>query len=147
MRQPHIDDFVRLTQDIPELSLNRGAVGVVRSTWFAPTVAYEVEFHKIGHDYRAESWWQRDATVARITGEGRGSDHVGGGVAGDARTGWLVAACDSGGQREDAISFATIPDELPLIRQGCAMQALAFVDHEIFAAGPVRADGNGRAVA
>jgi hypothetical protein len=51
MRQPHIDDFVRLTQDIPELSLNRGAVGVVRSTWFAPTVAYEVEFHKIGCDY------------------------------------------------------------------------------------------------
>ena len=44
MRRPSIDDFVRLTQDIPELSLNRGSVGVVRSTWFAPTVAYEVEF-------------------------------------------------------------------------------------------------------
>ena len=52
MRQPHIDDFVRLTQDIPELSLNRGAVGVVRSTWFAPSVAYEVEFHQIGCDYQ-----------------------------------------------------------------------------------------------
>ena len=50
MRQPHVDDFVRLTQDIPELSLNRGAVGVVRSTWFAPTVAYEVEFHHTGLD-------------------------------------------------------------------------------------------------
>ncbi len=55
MRQPHVDDFVRLTQDIPELSLTRGAVGVVRSTWFAPTVAYEVEFHKIGHDYQTRA--------------------------------------------------------------------------------------------
>lgn len=48
MRKPHIDDYVRLTQDIPELALNRGQVGVVRSTWFAPTVAYEVEFHVVG---------------------------------------------------------------------------------------------------
>ena len=52
MRQPHIDDFVRLTQDSPELALNKGEVGVVRSTWFAPSVAYEVEFHQIGHDYQ-----------------------------------------------------------------------------------------------
>lgn len=48
MRHPDIDEQVRLRQDIPELSLSRGQVGVVRSTWFAPTVAYEVEFHKIG---------------------------------------------------------------------------------------------------
>lgn len=48
MRQPRIDDFVRLTSDIPELSLHRGDVGVVRSTWFAPTTAYEVEFHPVG---------------------------------------------------------------------------------------------------
>lgn len=52
MRQPHVDDFVRLIQDVPELALNRGALGVVRSTWFAPSVAYEVEFHQIGHDYQ-----------------------------------------------------------------------------------------------
>ena len=52
MRQPHIDDYVRLTQDIPELALTKGEVGVVRSTWFAPSVAYEVEFHQIGHDYQ-----------------------------------------------------------------------------------------------
>jgi hypothetical protein len=52
MRQPHIDDFVRLTQDVPQFSLNRGEVGVVRSTWFAPSVTYEVEFHQIGHDYQ-----------------------------------------------------------------------------------------------
>ena len=44
MRQPHVDDVVRLNQDIPELELHRGQTGVVRSTWFAPTVAYEVEF-------------------------------------------------------------------------------------------------------
>ena len=48
MRRPHVDDFVRLTQDIPELALQRGEVGVVRSTWFAPSMAYEVEFHPIG---------------------------------------------------------------------------------------------------
>ena len=50
MRRPSVDDFVRLTQDIPELSLHRGTVGVVRSTWFAPSVAYEVEFHRVGLD-------------------------------------------------------------------------------------------------
>ena len=50
MRQPHIDDYVRLTTDIPELCLRRGDLGVVRSTWFAPTTAYEVEFHPIGLD-------------------------------------------------------------------------------------------------
>lgn len=51
MRSPHVDDFVRLMSDIPELSLIRGEIGVVRSTWFAPSIAYEVEFHQIGHDY------------------------------------------------------------------------------------------------
>ena len=50
MRQPHIDDFVRLTRDIPELSLHRGEVGVVRSTWFAPSSCFEVEFHPCGLD-------------------------------------------------------------------------------------------------
>ena len=50
MRRPQVDDFVRLTQDIPELALHRGEVGVVRSTWFAPTVAFEVEFHPVGLD-------------------------------------------------------------------------------------------------
>lgn len=55
MRQPVIDDFVRLTQDIPELALNRGEVGVVRSTWFAPTVAYEVEFHPVGLDHQTRA--------------------------------------------------------------------------------------------
>jgi hypothetical protein len=35
----------------PELLLNRGEVGVVRSTWFAPLLAYEVEFHHPGLDH------------------------------------------------------------------------------------------------
>ena len=55
MRSPLIDDYVRLTQDIPELSLVRGEIGVIRSTWFAPTVAYEVEFHRIGNDYQTRA--------------------------------------------------------------------------------------------
>ena len=55
MRSPHVDDFVRLMSDIPELALNRGEIGVVRSTWFAPSVAYEVEFHQVGHDYQTRA--------------------------------------------------------------------------------------------
>ena len=54
-RPPRVDDFVRLTQDVPDLFLNRGAVGVVRSVWMAPSVAFEVEFHKIGHDYQCRA--------------------------------------------------------------------------------------------
>jgi hypothetical protein len=53
IRLPHVDDFVRLNVDIPELALHRGDVGVVRSTWFSPTTAYEVEFHPVG--FRAEA--------------------------------------------------------------------------------------------
>ena len=48
MRQPHVNDLVRLTQDIPELQLRQGAVGVVCSTWCAPSEAYEVEFTASG---------------------------------------------------------------------------------------------------
>ena len=55
MRTPQIDDLVRLKQDVPELLLTRGEVGVVRSTWFAPTTAYEVEFHTIGCDLQTRA--------------------------------------------------------------------------------------------
>lgn len=55
MREPRIDDSVRLTQDIPELALSRGDVGVIRSTWFAPTIVFEVEFHQGGHDYQTRT--------------------------------------------------------------------------------------------
>jgi Domain of unknown function (DUF4926) len=48
MRQPHVDDLVRLTRDIPELQLKQGDVGIVCSTWFAPNETYEVEFCPTG---------------------------------------------------------------------------------------------------
>jgi len=41
----------------------------------------------------------------------------------------------AGGQHSGAISFATETDEMPLIREGCAMTALDFVDGEIAAPG------------
>jgi hypothetical protein len=41
----------------------------------------------------------------------------------------------AGGQHSNSISFDTEPNELPLIREGCAMRALTFVDQEIFAPG------------
>jgi hypothetical protein len=50
MRTPNVNDVVRLTTDVPELSLHRGELGTVRSTWFAPAVAYEVEFRNTGND-------------------------------------------------------------------------------------------------
>jgi hypothetical protein len=65
MRQPHVDDFVRLNQDIPELELERGQLGVVRSTWFAPTIAYEVEFAREGMGKRA-LLLERQVTVEEV---------------------------------------------------------------------------------
>lgn len=38
-------NMVRLLTDVPTLWLRRGEVGVVRSLWFSPIAAYEVEFH------------------------------------------------------------------------------------------------------
>ena len=35
---------VRLRENLPDLGLSAGESGVVCSSWFAPTVAYEVEF-------------------------------------------------------------------------------------------------------
>src|SRR5690606_10605420 len=45
----------------------------------------------------------------------------------------------AGGQHSGAISFATEPDEMPLIREGCAMRGLTFVDRQISAGRPVGA--------
>ena len=42
---------VRLLNDLPELSLRAGDVGVVRSSWHYPTVAYEVEFPRVGSSH------------------------------------------------------------------------------------------------
>ena len=44
MGSPQLDDQVVLQRDIPELSLRRGDVGVVRGTVNEPTAAFEVEF-------------------------------------------------------------------------------------------------------
>ena len=41
----------------------------------------------------------------------------------------------AGGQHSNAISFDTEPNEMPLIREGCAMRALTFLDQQIFAPG------------
>ena len=48
MTAAHENAVVRLTHDIPTLWLNRGDVGVVRSTWLSPANYYEVEFRKPG---------------------------------------------------------------------------------------------------
>jgi hypothetical protein len=49
------DERVKLTQDLPELGLYRGDVGVVCSKWFRPSTAFEVEFqpHTPGCPIRA----------------------------------------------------------------------------------------------
>ncbi len=43
----------------------------------------------------------------------------------------------AGGQHHELPTFETQPDEMPLIREGCALRALTFVDREIFAVGSV----------
>jgi predicted NBD/HSP70 family sugar kinase len=54
----------------------------------------------------------------------------------------------AGGQHSGAISFAVEPDELPLIRSGCAVRALTHIDREVFAPGiQPAAVGPGRCVA
>ncbi|MEA2734453.1 MAG: hypothetical protein QOE14_904 [Humisphaera sp.] len=53
MQAPEVNCSVRLLQDIPELGLRCGEVGVVCSTWFAPEPAYEVEFQPRGSATRA----------------------------------------------------------------------------------------------
>ena len=44
MRQVLANDKVRLEQDIPELELAKGEIGIVVSSWFFPNTAFEVEF-------------------------------------------------------------------------------------------------------
>jgi predicted NBD/HSP70 family sugar kinase len=41
----------------------------------------------------------------------------------------------AGGQHSKAISFATEPNEKPLIREGCGARALTFLDEQVFAPG------------
>ena len=46
MTEIQIDERVELMQDIPELGLRRGEIGLVCSMWFRPATAYEVEFRR-----------------------------------------------------------------------------------------------------
>jgi hypothetical protein len=55
MTQVRAEELVRLTQDLPELGLYRGAVGLVCSTWFDPNTAFEVEFQPDGQDSRVRT--------------------------------------------------------------------------------------------
>lgn len=48
-------------------------------------------------------------------------------------------ALTAGGRHSQSISFDAEPDELALIREGCAMRALTFVDQEIVAPGRLAA--------
>jgi len=53
----------------------------------------------------------------------------------------------AGGQHSGSISFATEPDEMPLIHEGCAMTALGFIDAQVAAPGPAGRQQAGKAVA
>ena len=48
MGQEKNEELVRLLQDLPELGLHRGDVGLVCSTWFDPSTAFEIEFQPRG---------------------------------------------------------------------------------------------------
>ena len=50
-----VADYVRLKQDIPELGLHSGEVGLICSTWFEPTPAFEVEFEPKGFSYKTRA--------------------------------------------------------------------------------------------
>jgi predicted NBD/HSP70 family sugar kinase len=53
----------------------------------------------------------------------------------------------AGGQHSESITFDTETNEMPLIREGCAVRALSFVDQEIFAPGAPLQRTAGRNVA
>lgn len=55
MARVDASEHVRLTQDLPELGLYRGDVGVVCSTWFDPDTAFEVEFQPAGRGGRVRA--------------------------------------------------------------------------------------------
>jgi len=68
MTQMKDEQRVRLMQDVPELGLQRGDIGLVCSTWFEPCTAFEVEFQPdIGGRVRAllmPNQIQKDATAS-----------------------------------------------------------------------------------
>ena len=67
MRQPKVNDHVRLTRDIPNMGLHHGESGIVCSRWSDPTLAFEVEFHTTDPDDvipdgsgDPRGWWADD---------------------------------------------------------------------------------------
>ena len=46
-----VNGWVQLVRDVPRHDLHRGDRGVVQSTWFAPSEAYEVEFLVAGEAF------------------------------------------------------------------------------------------------
>jgi hypothetical protein len=60
MDKVQVDDHVQLMQDIPELGLLRGEIGLVCSTWFSPSTAYEVEFRLKMSDCRMRALLMRN---------------------------------------------------------------------------------------
>ena len=72
MRQPNVDDSVRLIHDLPDLLLPAGAVGRVCSTWFGSNVAYEVEFEHL--DDANTRVLLREDDVELIADDGGSSD-------------------------------------------------------------------------
>jgi hypothetical protein len=55
MSEPQVNEPVKLAQDIPELGLSCGEIGVICSTWFSPITAYEVEFERAGLDFKTRA--------------------------------------------------------------------------------------------
>ena len=52
MPLPVIKERVRLKQDLPELGLKVGAVGIVRGVWPTPPIMFEIEFVDKGYGGR-----------------------------------------------------------------------------------------------
>jgi len=52
MQQITSSDRVRLVDELSELQLLPGEVGVVRQSWHFPNIAYEVEFRPKGRPMR-----------------------------------------------------------------------------------------------
>ncbi|HEX4792184.1 MAG TPA: DUF4926 domain-containing protein [Humisphaera sp.] len=68
MKDPSINDSVRLIQDVPRHLLHKDQVGIVCSIWHAPE-CFEVEFRRPDEDenvrvllspeqFRVESYWR-----------------------------------------------------------------------------------------
>jgi hypothetical protein len=61
VQQPAVDNFVRLTRDVPELGLTRGQVGAVKAVWCQPLAAFEVEFRCSGESFPTRALLLKDA--------------------------------------------------------------------------------------